>query len=119
MIDQNCIFCKIIIGEIPSQKYYEDDKLLAVFDIHPISQGHIVLMSKNHYANISDMPVDEWQGFISKAKELGEKYMIDNKADGYNLLINQGEAAQSGIAHRPHCHIIPRRLNDGLKIDPR
>lgn len=119
MLDPNCIFCKIIKGEIPSQKYYEDDNFLAIFDISPISEGHFVLFSKNHYANVGEMPKEEWQKICSLARDLAEKHIKEIKADGYNLLINQGEAAQSGIAHRPHIHVIPRYFKDGIKIDPR
>ncbi|MDD3434559.1 MAG: HIT-like protein [Parcubacteria group bacterium ADurb.Bin305] len=119
MLNSNCIFCKIIKGEIAAQKYYEDDNFLAIFDKAPISNGHLVLFSKNHYNDIQEMPELEWQKLLSLARQLAEKQMAEIKTDGYNLLINQGEAAQSGIPHRPHIHIIPRRFGDGLKIDPR
>ncbi len=119
MLDNNCVFCKIIKGEIPAQRYYEDNDLLAIYDINPISEGHLVVFSKNHYVNISEMPREEFQKLCLKARELAEKQIKEAKADGYNLLINQGEAAQSGVPHRPHIHIIPRRFGDGLKIDPR
>ncbi|HOK17414.1 MAG TPA: HIT domain-containing protein [Candidatus Paceibacterota bacterium] len=119
MLDNNCIFCKIIEGEIPSQKYYEDNNFLAIYDINPISEGHLVIFSKNHYKNISEMPEDEFKRICLKARELAEKQMKEIKSDGYHLLINQGEAAQSGVPHRPHIHIIPRRFGDGIKIDPR
>jgi len=113
MLKEDCIFCKIIKGEIPSKKYYEDDGFLA------ISKGHFVLFSKNHYANTEEMPEQEWKNICNLARSLAEKHIKEIKADGYNLLINQGEVAQSGIAHRAHVHIIPRYFNDGLKIDPR
>jgi histidine triad (HIT) family protein len=119
MLKEDCVFCKIIKGEIPSKKYYEDENFLAIFDINPISEGHIVLFSKNHYANVIEMPKEEWEKICVLARNLAEKHIKEIKADGYNLLINQGEAAQSGVAHRPHIHIVPRHFNDGLKIDPR
>jgi len=118
MLKEDCIFCKIIKGEIPSKKYYEDDNFLAVFDINPISEGHFVVFSKNHYSNTQEMPEQEWQKICILARNLAEKHIKKIKADGYNFLINQGDAA-SKIAHRAHIHIIPRRFNDGLKIDPR
>ena len=119
MLDPNCVFCKIIKGEIPSKKYYEDDNFLAIYDINPISEGHLIVFSKNHYINVSEMPDEEWQRMMTLARSLAEKQMKEIKSDGYHLLINQGEAAQSGVAHRPHIHLIPRRFGDGLKIDPR
>ncbi|MGE4554755.1 MAG: HIT family protein [Candidatus Paceibacterota bacterium] len=115
----DCVFCKIINNEIPSRKYYEDDNFLAIYDINPISKGHLVVFSKNHYFNVSEMPEKEWQELMRLVRNLAEKEIKELKADGYNLLINQGEAAQSGVPHRPHVHIIPRWFNDGLKIDPR
>ncbi|MCK4805665.1 MAG: HIT domain-containing protein [Candidatus Pacebacteria bacterium] len=119
MLKEDCIFCKIIKGEIPSKKYYEDENFLAIFDINPISEGHLVVLSKNHYSNIEEMPKQEWQKICILARNLAEKHMKEIKADGYNLLTKQGEAAQSDVTHRPHIHVIPRRFNDGLKIDPR
>jgi len=119
MLNNNCVFCKIIKGEIPAKKYYEDNEFLAIYDINPISEGHLVVFSKNHYSNISEMPAEEFKKICLKARELAEKQMIELNYDGYNLLTNQGEAAQSGVPHRPHIHIIPRRFGDGLKIDPR
>jgi len=119
MLEANCVFCKITKGEIPAKKYFEDDNFLAIYDIHPISEGHLVLFSKNHYINVSEMPDEEWKRMMSLARTLAEKKMKEIKSDGYHLLINQGEAAQSLVAHRPHIHIIPRRFGDGLKIDPR
>lgn len=119
MLDANCVFCKIIKGEIPAKKYDEDDKFLAIFDIEPVSDGHLVVFSKNHYANISEMPAEEWKNICAWARDLAEKHIKEIGADGYNFLTNQGEAAQSAVPHRPHIHIIPRRFGDGLKIDPR
>ncbi|MGB9681244.1 MAG: HIT family protein [Minisyncoccia bacterium] len=116
---ENCVFCQIVTGKIPSKKYYEDENFLAIYDISPISEGHLVVFSKNHYSNVGEMPEEEWQKLMSLARKLAEQEIKELKADGYNLLINQGEAAQSGVPHRPHIHIIPRRFGDGLKIDPR
>jgi len=65
------------------------------------------------------MPEKEWQKICSLARDLAEKHVKEIEADGYNLLINQGEAAQSGIVHRPHIHVIPRHFKDNIKIDPR
>ena len=119
MLNPNCIFCKIIAGEVEAEKYYEDDEFLAIYDINPIIEGHLVVFSKNHYFNIEEMPQKEWEKLMSISRELAEKEMKELKADGYHLLINQGKAAQSEVEHRPHIHIIPRRFGDNLKIDPR
>lgn len=115
----DCVFCKIIQGIITTDKYYEDEKFLAIFDVYPISKGHLVVFSKNHYENISEMPEKEWQELCVLVRQLAEKHLFEIKVDGYNILINQGKAAESGVPHRPHFHIIPRRFGDGIKIDPR
>lgn len=119
LIDPNCIFCKIILGDIPSKKYYEDDSFVAIFDIQPIAPNHLLVFSKNHYTSISEMPREEWLLLNAKARELAEKLKNELKADGYNYMIYNGEAAESAVPHRPHIHIIPRYFNDGLHLDPR
>ena len=118
-MDPNCIFCKIINGDIPADKYYEDDNFLAIFDIQPIAPKHLLVFSKNHYLSISEMPQEEWLLLNIKARELAEKLKEEVKADGYNYMIYNGEAAESAVPHRPHIHIIPRYFNDGLHLDPR
>jgi histidine triad (HIT) family protein len=75
MLKEDCIFCKIIKGEIPSKKYYENDNFLAIFDINPISEGHIVVFSKNHYFNTGEMPEQEWQKLCVLARNLAEKHI--------------------------------------------
>jgi histidine triad (HIT) family protein len=119
MFDQNCIFCKIAQEIIPSKKYFENNDFIAFFDINPIANNHLVCISKNHYKNNNEMSNQEWESFMEIVRTIAEKLIKENNADGYNLLINQGEAAESAIAHRPHCHIIPRYFNDNIKIDPR
>jgi histidine triad (HIT) family protein len=119
LTDPNCIFCKIIAGTIPAEKYYEDEGFLAIFDIQPIAPKHLLVFSKNHYIDIATMPLEEWLLLNTKARELAEKLKSELRADGYNYMIYNGEAAESAVPHRPHIHIIPRYFNDGLHLDPR
>jgi len=119
MINNDCIFCKIAQGLIPCQKYFENNSFLAFFDINPITEKHLVVIMKNHYKDINEISKEEWQSFMSVVKDVAEKLVNEINADGYNLLINQGKAAESLIEHRPHCHIIPRYFNDNIKLDPR
>lgn len=114
-----CVFCKIIKGEIKADFFFKGDAILAVKDIKPITLGHTVVFSKNHYTNTVNMPSKERAKLFNKAVTLAEKLKKELKAQGYNLLICQGQAAESGVPHRPHIHIIPRRAGDNFHIDPR
>lgn len=114
-----CIFCRIVVGEVPSTKVFEDNEILAIKDINPISTGHIVIFSKKHFEETARLPSDDLGDLFKKTVELAEKIKAEEKADGYNILLSEGEAAQSAVPHRPHLHIIPRKFGDNLKIDPR
>ncbi|QQG43016.1 MAG: HIT family protein [Candidatus Daviesbacteria bacterium] len=115
----NCVFCKIVAGEIPSTKVLEDDGVLAIKDIQPIAEGHIVVLSQNHYAEVGQMPAAERAQLFNTAIELGEEMIKKGEAEGYNVVLSSNEAAQSSVAHRPHLHVIPRKTGDDLRIDPR
>jgi len=117
--DQNCVFCQIVAGKIPSTKVFEDSEFLAINDTHPITRGHTVFFSKNHYQNGEDMPSEERGRLFNKAVEVAGQVVKEAGAEGYNLLICSNEAAQSGVPHRFHIHIIPRHAGDNLNIDPR
>jgi histidine triad (HIT) family protein len=114
-----CVFCRIISGEIPATKVFEGDGLWAIKDIKPISEGHAVVFSVNHYTSSAQMPPEELGKLFKKTVELAEIIKKDVGAEGYNLLVCEGEAAQSTVPHRPHIHIIPRKNLDGVHIDPR
>jgi histidine triad (HIT) family protein len=118
-MSKDCIFCKIITGEIPANIVYEDSKVLAMKDIEPISPGHTVILCKRHHEFIRDLPETERGYIFEKATELAEKMVKDRKAEGYNIIMCSSEAAQSAVPHRPHLHIVPRWKDDGLLIDPR
>lgn len=70
MIDPNCIFCKIVAGEIPSHKVYEDEQFLAFLEINPIKLGHTLLVTKEHYATVYDMPKELFCGFMNTARKI-------------------------------------------------
>lgn len=118
-LDQSCVFCQIIKGDLPSTKVFEDDNFLAIKDIHPIAVGHTVIFSKNHYVNMEEMPEEQRGQLFNVAIKVADQVVLEVDAQGYNLLTCSNEAAQSGVAHRPHIHVIPRKVGDNLKIDPR
>ena len=107
MKDENCIFCKIAAGEIPSRKIYEDNDLIAIMDLSPTSKGHSLIIPKEHYTNIYDID-EEIAGKVMKtAKKLATKMTVALNCDGFNLLQNNGETAGQTMFHF-HMHLIPR-----------
>jgi len=112
-----CIFCKIISGEIPSEKIYENDKIMAFLDISPINLGHTLVIPKAHFETIAEMPDNILAELMAKTKMLSTAITKATKADGFNIGINNGKAAGQLVPHS-HLHIIPRFKEDGLKSWP-
>ena len=107
MKKDDCIFCKIAAGEIPSRKIYEDNDLIAIMDLSPTSKGHSLIIPKEHYTNIYDID-EEIAGKVMKtAKKLATKLTVALNCDGLNLLQNHGETAGQTMFHF-HMHLIPR-----------
>ena len=115
---RDCIFCKIINGEIPCSKVYEDNEFLAFLDITPINKGHILVIPKKHFVNILDCEEDVLKkiGPILKKLSLAVKKGVN--ADGIVIGQNNGEYAGQVVMHL-HFHIIPRFKEDGLKHWPK
>jgi histidine triad (HIT) family protein len=114
---EDCIFCKIVKGKIPSAKIYENDKILAFLDISPVNRGHTLVIPKEHHKDLFDLP-DE----LAKEVMIGLKTVADavNKgvaADGLNIGLSNGEAAGQVVKH-VHFHIMPRFKDDGLRLWP-
>ncbi|MFW9829783.1 MAG: HIT family protein [Candidatus Thorarchaeota archaeon] len=118
MKDKDCIFCKIVDRKIPSKIVFENNHSLAFLDISPISKGHTIVIPKNHYFTLEDIPDHELKELIQIVKKIA--IIINNKLqiDGYNILQNNFAAAGQVIKHF-HFHIIPRIFDDNrfrLKI---
>jgi histidine triad (HIT) family protein len=111
MKKKDCIFCKITEREIPSKIIFEDDINLAFLDISPISKGHSIIITKNHYSNLEDIPDYELTELYKVVKVLAIKIHKKLKIDGYNILQNNFAAAGQIINHF-HVHIIPRNNDD-------
>ena len=114
---ENCIFCKIIKGEIPSFKVYEDNNVFAFLDIAPVNKGHVLVIPKNHSENIHDVSDEDLKHLISAAKNLSDAVKKGVGADGVNVSNSSGIAAGQTVMHT-HFHIIPRFKGDGLKHWP-
>ncbi len=113
-----CIFCKIVAGEIPSYKIYEDDKTLAFLDIQPVSYGHTLVISKAHYANLEAIDETDLSALISSVKKVGALLKEKLKISGYNVIENNDPVAGQEIPHI-HFHIIPRQAGDNLQPWPK
>ena len=115
MKDDNCIFCKLASGEIPSATIYEDADFRVILDLSPASKGHALIIPKEHYRNLYDLD-DE---LAAKALVLAKKMICKMKdilgCDGYNIVQNNEEPAGQTVFHF-HMHLIPRYENDGQHI---
>ncbi len=110
----DCVFCKIVRGELPSFKVYEDEKTLAFLDIHPVNPGHTLVIPKaENTQNIFDVSPEDWLATTETARKVAhavEKAML---ADGVNIMMNNRSNAGQ-VIHHPHIHVIPRYKGDGL-----
>lgn len=113
----NCIFCKIINGEIPCYKVYEDEKVLAFLDISQASKGHTLIVPKTHFANMLECDEETVAYMYKIANKLGNKIVNSLGAKGMNILTNINEVAGQTVKHF-HIHLLPRYNDeDGVKID--
>lgn len=103
----NCIFCAIAAGEIPSFKVYEDEKTLAYLDINPFSKGHTLVIPKEHSCGLIDTSDETLSVIIAKVKKIAAHLKSALPCDGFNILQNNGEAAGQTVNHL-HFHIVPR-----------
>lgn len=104
-LSEDCLFCKIIKGDIPSQKVYEDDKMLVFRDIEPKAKVHLLAVAKNHFKLLSQMDAEQ-SGLVKYMLEKIPAIAKDNGCDnGYRLIINQGEDAGQTVFHL-HIHIL-------------
>lgn len=117
MNDKDCIFCKIVRGEILSFKVYEDGDTLAFLDIHPVAPGHTLVVPKVHATNIFDITSESWAAVAETTRKVAIAIEGALESDGVNLMMNNREHAGQIVEH-PHMHLIPRFKGDGLKLWP-
>ncbi len=114
----DCIFCKIVRGDIPSFKVYETDETLAFLDINPVTKGHVLVIPKSpHASNIFDISASDWGAMMETVRVVAIALEKSLEADGVNLMMNNREHAGQVVFH-PHMHLIPRFKHDGLKLWP-
>lgn len=112
---ENCIFCKIIKGEVPCYKIFENDKVMAFLDINPVAEGHTLIVPKKHYNDIFEIDED----YLSEVANISKKIAIRLKdcfgAEGINIFQANRESGEQAVFHY-HMHIIPRRKEDGISF---
>lgn len=112
---KNCLFCKIIKGEVPSLKIYENDKVLAFMDIYYVGKGHTLVIPKKHSENIFDIEKEDLSDTMEVVRKISKAVKKGVNADGINIHINNGSDAGQVIPHI-HIHIIPRFKKDDKKM---
>ncbi|TVU25774.1 hypothetical protein EJB05_28283, partial [Eragrostis curvula] len=110
---EGCVFCRIIRGDAPAYKIYEDDVCLCILDSHPLAPGHSLIIPKCHYPSLEATPPPVVAAMCSKVPFLSNAIMKATECDSFNLVVNNGAAAGQVIFHT-HFHIIPRRSGDKL-----
>ncbi|HFI0106220.1 TPA: HIT family protein [Streptococcus suis] len=112
----DCIFCKIVAGEIPASKVYEDDHVLAFLDITQVTKGHTLVIPKKHYRNVLEMDAEVAGQVFTVIPALARQLKEKLGASGLNIVNNNEEAAGQTVFHT-HIHLLPRfDKNDGLDI---
>ncbi|HKM23010.1 MAG: HIT family protein [Desulfuromonadaceae bacterium] len=115
MKDDACIFCKLANGDIPTRTIYEDDDFRVILDNAPATKGHALILPKEHYANLYELPDDVAAKVFILAKKLMTEMTKKLNCDGFNIVQNNGETAGQTVFHF-HLHLIPRYKNDGQLI---
>ena len=111
----DCIFCKLANGVFPTNSIYEDDTFNVILDVGPATKGHALILPKEHYDNLYELPDETAGKAMILARKLGAEMVKRLNADGLNVVQNNGETAGQTVMHY-HLHLIPRYKNDGQHI---
>jgi histidine triad (HIT) family protein len=114
MGNEDCIFCKIVRGEIKSDIVIEGNSFIAIKDIHPKAVGHTLVIPKKHYVTLLDIPNNLGGEMLEFTKKVAGKLLDEKHGDGFNVLMNNLEVAGQDVMHA-HIHVIPRKEGDGLR----
>lgn len=115
MKDENCIFCKLANGDIPTNTVYEDADFRAIMDANPANKGHVIILPKNHAADVFALDAETAGKAMKVAKKIAAAVRQVTNCDGVNILQNNGEAAGQTVFHF-HIHVIPRFKNDTVNM---
>ena len=111
----DCLFCKIVAGEIPATKVHEDDRTIAFMDINPVVRGHLLVVPKAHSRDLTDIDPEDLAATMRTAQELVRKAMRGLGAEGANVVNNCGAPAGQTVFHF-HVHVVPRSPGDGFHV---
>ncbi len=114
-MEHNCIFCKIIKGELPCTKVYEDDLVIAFLDIAPVNKGHVLIVPKKHFMSLTSVPTEYLEAMMRVAPVIAQAAVREIDGDAFNLHLSNGQCAGQVIPHA-HLHVIPRRATDGFSF---
>lgn len=112
---ENCIFCKIISGEIPSTTIYEDNDFKVILDVSPATEGHALILPKKHYKDLDELDKSCGEKLLTIASNVGKALMDTFGYEGYNIVQNNGLAAGQTVFHF-HMHLIPRYKGDNVGL---
>lgn len=115
MTDPNCIFCKIIAGQVPSERVYEDNQVVAFLDIAPLAPGHTLIVPRQHCVNLLDASPEATAACLVAAPKVARAVLQATGCEGFNLAQFNGACAGQVVMHL-HFHIIPRRPGDGVSF---
>lgn len=111
----DCVFCKIIKGEIPAAKVYEDNETLAFLDIHPVNPGHTLVIPKAHFESFLHADQKVVQNLATAVQKVSKAIVQALGSEGFNLGLNNGSAAGQVVPH-VHFHVMPRKVDDGYQL---
>ena len=111
----DCVFCKIVAGELPTHKIYEDDDLLAFLDIQPITRGHALLIPKAHHVTLSETPAPVLAKITAALPNVCRMVVRGTGSEGCNILQSNNPCAGQVVPHI-HFHIVPRKTGDGIGL---
>ena len=113
--DPDCVFCKIVRGEIPAAKVLETPTAIAFLDIHPIAAGHTLLATKEHYPTVSDVPAEVMGAVAKELPRLAQAVLKASGAPALNVIINSGRESGQEVPHL-HFHLLPRQAGDAVRV---
>jgi histidine triad (HIT) family protein len=114
-MEPDCIFCKVVAGEIPAEVVASDERTIAVMDINPATRGHVVVITRHHAKDLFEVSDDDLLAVLAAARSVAVRMKETIAPDGFNILHNIGRAAWQSIFHF-HLHVIPRYHDDPLQL---